>query len=272
MTPASASGRPVAGEHVALAGVAGARAAAAERADRVAAGVQLLDELGADVAGRAGDKDGAGFAHEPLSYPARDMGIRIGRGAVGCHGTIREEARDQGPGGADRRGRRDHPHVGTAVRLPRARAHGGRLPRLHRAGRRRAAARRRLPQPRALGAGGARAGALARGRDRPAVDLRRARLGRHAGAPAAAAPADADRALAGDRGGGDGARRRPGRDRRLPGRGATTAPSSTATGAWRTSPTPSACSRPSTSRASATRTSRPRSRSRPPTRSATSGR
>ena len=100
------------------------------------------------------------------------------------------------------------------------------------------------------------------GRDRQPLDLRRARLGRRAGAPAAAAPGDADRALARDRGGGDGARRRAGRDRRLPGRGATTAPSSTATGGSRTWPTPSACSRPSTSRGSATRTSRPRSRSR----------
>ena len=73
-------------------------------------------------------------------------------------------------------------------------------------------------RPRALRAGGARAGALAGGRDRPPVDLRRAAVGRRAGAPAEAAQADADRALAGDRGGGDRARRRAGRDRRLPGR------------------------------------------------------
>ena len=37
--------------------------------------------------------------------------------------------------------------------------------------------------------GRARARALARGRDRPPVDLRRARVGRRAGAPAEAAPA-----------------------------------------------------------------------------------
>ena len=89
MTPVERLGQPGAGEDVARARVAGARAAAAERADRMAAGVQLVDQLGADVAGRAGDEDGAGFAHEPLRYPPATMGIPIGRGAVGCHGAIR---------------------------------------------------------------------------------------------------------------------------------------------------------------------------------------
>ena len=44
------------------------------------------------------------------------------RSAVVCPGA---QARDQGPGGADRRRRRDDPHVGAALRLPGAGAHGG---------------------------------------------------------------------------------------------------------------------------------------------------
>src|SRR4051812_49622161 len=52
---------------------------------------------------------------------------------------------------------------------------------------RRAAARGRLPLPRALGVGRARAREIARGRDRPHVDLRLVRLGQHDGAPADAA-------------------------------------------------------------------------------------
>ena len=169
--------------------------------------LQLGDQLGADVAGRAGDEDGVGFAHErcatqlgsgnPDRAQRRTLsGLRVKKLAIKdlaeqtgvAAGTIRMWEQRYG------------------FPEPARTAAGYRD--LHRAGRRRAAARRRLPQPRALGAGRARARAVAGGRDRPAVDLRRAGLRRLAGAPAAAAPADADRALAGDRGGGDGARRR----------------------------------------------------------------
>ena len=65
--------------------------------------------------------------------------------------------------------------------------------------------------------GCAGAGARGRGRDRPPVDLRRV-AGGTSGARAAAAQADADRAVARDRGPDDGQRRRAADPRRLPAR------------------------------------------------------
>ena len=68
-------GQARAGEHVARARVALAGAAAAEGADVVAAREQRVDELGADVAGRAGDKDGIRLAHViGCSYPGAVAG------------------------------------------------------------------------------------------------------------------------------------------------------------------------------------------------------
>ena len=56
-------GQARAGEHVALARVAFAGAAAAERAHVVTAREQRVDELGTDVAGRSSDKDGIRLTH-----------------------------------------------------------------------------------------------------------------------------------------------------------------------------------------------------------------
>ena len=80
-------GQALAREDVALARVAPARAAAAEGADACAAGLQFVDQLGADVAGGAGDEDGVGFAHERSATRALVPGIPIGRSAVGCPGS-----------------------------------------------------------------------------------------------------------------------------------------------------------------------------------------
>ena len=62
-------------------------------------------------------------------------------------------SRHQGRRGADRHRRRDHPHVGAALRLPGARAHGVGLPPLHRGRRRGAAQGARAAPSRAVGAG-----------------------------------------------------------------------------------------------------------------------
>ena len=239
---------------------------------RVAAGEQLVDELRADVSGGAGDEDASDRACEPTQSSRRES--RSARCAVGCPRIDREEARDQGRGGADRRRGRDDPHVGAALRLPRARAHRrpatASTPRrtCWRSGACSPIATAGCRCPAAL----ERARAPAKGTtDRPSIFAALGRR-RRPGAPAAAAQADAGRALARDRGGGDRPRRRPGRDRRLPGRaqlprGRAPLP---AAGAGRRRRR--RVRRLRRSVGSRTRTSRPRSRSARPTRSATSGR
>ena len=133
--------------------------------------------------------------------------------------TRRERPRDQGRRGADRLAAGDDPHVGAALRLPRARRAPPSGYRLYTDDdvetlRRRA----RLPRARPVGARGARARAGA-GTAPPTARRSSARspraTRRHA---AAAAQAHAARDLARDRGRDAGPRRRPGRVRRLPAR------------------------------------------------------
>ena len=232
-------------------GQAGGGGIARQRADRAAAAQQLLDQEAADVAGGAGDECWIGSrcwssrqvrlprapGFDPGSDPAR-RGMERRMPWTSCRRNIEHSVKGLAiKEVAERTG-----IAAATIRMweqrygfPEPAPHGLRLPRVHRGGRRGAAARRRL---RERGPVGARRGWSARARraglDRPAVDLRRDRRPRDdAVAARPAAQVDAARDLARDRGRDAGPRRRGPWWSAPSSPSATSGRSSTATSGWR---------------------------------------
>ena len=150
----------------------------------------------------------------PCTCPARPGSDSAGRSVFrGVRRGLRgrrcvERPCDQGRRGADRRRRRDDPHVGAALRLPRAGPHAVGVPPLHPGRRRRSGASSPTASAGCPCRPPSRRAREARRADRAPVDLRRARAAA-CRSSRGAAQAHPDRALAGDRGRGARARGRP---------------------------------------------------------------